>query len=373
MTCPAAAGAERRVAKNLLLVAVLSRYEIINYNRCRFRSQKGNPGLNCGVETVRMQKKISWYVTIAAAWMLAANVAQGTELREFAGTWVMRLGERNLFVLTLTPEGDGVRGSFERPAKLSSTNTSIFVGMSGGVRHDNVVRSRFADGVLHLTIQNANNAKDEDSYTMVVKGNRAELAFDDVPAGVVLEPYLFERAPSGTKVATNWEPNRAYVASDSDVPSAEMKTIFDEDQRVRLAEHIEWEAVTRTDAERREQTRKLLAAGAPHTGKDYEEASVVFQHGDSPQDYLLAHTLAMVAVSKGNATAIWIAAATLDRYLAKIGQKQVFGTQYFSDSKGNWTQEPYDRELVSDALRQQLAVPSQKTQAKQLKAYQTQK
>ena len=318
-----------------------------------------------------MRKNITLNVVIVAVLMVATNAAQGENLKEYAGTWVMRLGERNLFVLTLTLEGNGVRGSFERPAKLASMNC-IFTGMSG-VRLDRVARSRYADGVLHLTIQNANDAKDEDNYGMVVRGNRAELVIEDLPADVVTEPYVFGRATAGAKVATDWEPNRDYVVGDSDLPSAEMKTIFDEDQRVRQAEHIDWAATSRTDAERREQTRKLLAIGALHTGKDYEEAAFVFQHGDSPQDYLLAHTLAMVAVSKGDATAIWIAAATLDRYLQKAGQKQIFGTQYLTDSKGNWTQEPYDQGLVSDALRRQLGVPSQATQAEQLKTYQTAK
>jgi len=241
--------------------------------------------------------------------------------------------------------------------------------MRGGVRHDVVARSRLADGTLHLTIQNAIDAKDEDSYAMTVKGDRADLVPDDLPAGVAVQPYAFERVPGGATVATDWEPNRAYTPGDSDAPSAEMKAIFDEDQRVRSAEHIDWRAVGATDTERRGQTRKLLAAGALHTGKDFEEAAFVFQHGDSPQDYLLAHTLAMVAVSKGGATAIWIAAATLDRYLEKIGQKQVFGTQFSSDPRSKWTQEPYDRELVSDALRRQLGVPPQSVQAEQLKAY----
>jgi hypothetical protein len=300
-----------------------------------------------------------------------ASVAPGTELKEFTGTWVMRLGERNLFVLTLIPEGAGVRGSFDRPAKFSSNNL-VFAGMRG-VRHDRVVRSRFADGLLHLTIQNANDAKDEDSYAMTLKGNRAELAFDDAPAGVILEPFVFERVPDTATVATDWEPNRAYVPGDSDVPSSEMKAIYDEDQQARLAQHIDGQVLNRTDAERRERTRKLLGVGALHTGKDYEEAAFVFQHGDSSQDYLLAHTLAMVAVSKGDATAIWIAAATLDRYLQKVGQKQIFGTRFSTDPNGNWTQEPYDRELVSDAFRQQLGVPPQALQSEQLKIYQMQK
>jgi hypothetical protein len=80
----------------------------------------------------------------------------------------------------------------------------------------------------------------------------------------------------------------------------------------------------------------------------------------------------MVAVSKGEATAIWIAAATLDRYLQHINQKQVFGTQFSIDPQHKWTQEPYDRDLVSDAFRQQLGVPPQSVQAEQLKAYQAQ-
>jgi hypothetical protein len=84
----------------------------------------------------------------------------------------------------------------------------------------------------------------------------------------------------------------------------------------------------------------------------------------------------MVAVTKGDATAIWIAAATLDRYLQDVGQKQIFGTQFLSHTENGtevWTQEPYDRTLVSDALRDQLGVPAQKFQEEQLKAYQAQK
>jgi hypothetical protein len=173
-------------------------------------------------------------------------------------------------------------------------------------------------------------------------------------------------------VANDWEPNRLYVPGDSDTSNAGMKAIFDDDQRVRTTKNIDWNSVSKTDADRRQQTRKLLADGALHTGKDYEEAAFVFQHGDSAQDYLLAHTLAMVAVSKGDSTAIWIAAATLDRYLQKIDQKQVFGTQFLSDPKSRWTQDPYDRQLISDALRKQLGVPPQDIQNRQLQAYQSQ-
>jgi hypothetical protein len=73
----------------------------------------------------------------------------------------------------------------------------------------------------------------------------------------------------------------------------------------------------------------------------------------------------MVAMARGNADAIWIASATLDRYLQAIGKPQVYGTQFLGKPGGKSTQEPYDRALVSDALRRQLGVPSLAEQEKQ--------
>jgi len=241
------------------------------------------------------------------------------------------------------------------------------------VRRDSVSHVRLTNGTLHFKVQNASDPKDEDGYEMKLDGNRAALAFDDLQPADVADFSSYERVGPEAKVALDWEPNRLYTPSDSDTPNLEMEAIFKEDQRVRLVVPIDWDAVNRTDPKRREQTKRLLARGELHTGKDFEEAAFLFQHGDTANDYLLAHTLAMVAVSKGDATAIWIAAATLDRYLEKIGQKQVFGTQYSGDAQDHWTQEPYDRELVSDALREQLGVPSQASQLMQLKAYESQK
>ena len=314
------------------------------------------------------------WVKLAVLLTLTTNAVGATELGDFAGTWVLRLGQRNMFVLTLAVEGDQIVGHFDRPVKFTSSGDS-FGDIRGGVEHETIVLSRLEDGILHFKVQSATNPKDQDAYTLTLKADHshAEFAFDNLPAGVVLQPRSLERASATATVATDWEPNRLYSLTDSDVPNAEMKAIFDEDQRVRASSEIDWNVVSKTDAERRQRTRKLLADGALHTGKDYEEAAFVFQHGEAPDDYLLAHTLAMVAVSQGDPSAIWIATASLDRYLQKIGQKQVFGTQYLSDANNHWTQEPYNRDLVSDALRKQLGVPSQEIQAKQLKAYASEK
>ena len=76
------------------------------------------------------------------------------------------------------------------------------------------------------------------------------------------------------------------------------------------------------------QARNLLRRGLVQTGVDNRDAAWLFQHGENPKDYLLAHVLAVRAMALGETTASWIAAATLDRYLQSIGKEQIFGTQY---------------------------------------------
>ncbi len=132
---------------------------------------------------------------------------------------------------------------------------------------------------------------------------------------------------------------------------------------------MDWAVVGKEDAERRTATRKLLDAGALHSGEDYYWAATVFQHGDVSNDYLLAHTLAMVGVRRGFSDAIWIAAATLDRYLQSVKQPQIYGTQFFTPKGKAATQEPHDRTLIPDALRKDLDVPGLAAQEEQRKQY----
>jgi hypothetical protein len=78
--------------------------------------------------------------------------------------------------------------------------------------------------------------------------------------------------------------------------------------------------VNKSDSERRLATRRLLEEGALHTGEDFTWAAFLFQHGDTAHDYLLAHTLAVIVIKKGREDALWIATATLDRYLQSVQQ-----------------------------------------------------
>jgi methionine-rich copper-binding protein CopC len=157
---------------------------------------------------------------------------------------------------------------------------------------------------------------------------------------------------------------------------ATIKQLFEEDQNDRRGAMSmtpeQWKKIGERDTERRREAHKMLDAGALKTGEDFEDASVIFQHGDVPQDYLLAHILAMAAMEKGDAQARWIAAATLDRYLQAVKQPQVFGTQYkwtqMKPKPQGATQEPYDKTAVSDVLRREFCVATQAGQQKNVAA-----
>jgi hypothetical protein len=137
-----------------------------------------------------------------------------------------------------------------------------------------------------------------------------------------------------------------------------MAAIFAADQAARAqSSTVDWDVVRLADMARRAQTQALIDTGKLNSADDYYHAAYVFQHGDEAEDCLKAHALAVIAIARGKREATWIAAATLDRYLQRIGQPQIYGTQFQRPPGQKWTQEPYRRDLLSDALRQASGVP----------------
>ncbi len=153
-------------------------------------------------------------------------------------------------------------------------------------------------------------------------------------------------------------------------------SILSKDQAAKLPS-FDWDKeVPKRDESRREQVRTLLAKPG-HSGEDYYYAAFIFQHGQKAEDYLFAHILATEAVALGYSRAKWISAATLDRYLEQIGQKQVFGTQYIGENYAyhlehqkdpdleqkykaltdQQTPQPYAPQMVPDAIRTDFCVP----------------
>jgi hypothetical protein len=134
--------------------------------------------------------------------------------------------------------------------------------------------------------------------------------------------------------------------------------------------------ITEQEYYRRNESRKmavraLLANGEAKTGEDFYDASHIFQHGNTTDDCLFAHILALEAIVHGYEPAKWLAAATLDRYLQLTNKPQVFGTQYPSDPNlprvtttpqaarlSGRSQEPYNSQIIPDPMRTDFCVPN---------------
>lgn len=132
-------------------------------------------------------------------------------------------------------------------------------------------------------------------------------------------------------------PAFALAQEPTDTTNQELASLVQADQREAQAlvkaggREQDLRAWVSAGAPRREMVRRLIRAGGLVTAKDYVNGALLLQHGDTPEDFLLAHVLATIAGFKGSRTGRWLSAAALDRYLLNVGQPQVFGIQAMRD------------------------------------------
>jgi hypothetical protein len=311
-------------------------------------------------------------LVVLLSFTIAGSACHKAAPQGYAGTWAMTVGQRVFAVLIIEERGGTYTGSWTLPEHFE-----MGMGKNGGFSHvtNTSKRATFASmsikgDRLHFVVPDPSAPAEPDEFDMtLVNNNEATVQY----VGVPIAPWPFVRIQSRAVpvVARDWDPQKTYaVKEQSFAPNAEMRAIFDDDQRARQGELTEaqWVIVSKQDAARRVRARSLLDREQLHTGEDFREAAFVFQHGDTPDDYLLAHTLAMIAVAKGDASALWIGTATLDRYLQSMHQPQIYGTQFVGKSGDQMTQDPYQSDLISDSLRAELGVPSIAEQREQLKS-----
>lgn len=143
-------------------------------------------------------------------------------------------------------------------------------------------------------------------------------------------------------------------------PSEELAKLYAEDlaDRDSSKSNIDWEQVSIRDEQREIRVKELLSLGSLGGGTEYYYAAMILQHASTPDDYLLAHDLCVIAISKGEKRAMWLAAASLDRFLISVGRSQRFGTQYRSHKSFRPPQLVAVDPNVSDTLRRELGVPT---------------
>lgn len=122
----------------------------------------------------------------------------------------------------------------------------------------------------------------------------------------------------------------------------------------------EYVALRQRDQARRHQATVLLARLTHPDGDDLYHAAWLFNHGDTPEDVRRAHELASRAAALGNSKALWLSAASYDRWCMYRGLPQRYGTQIVPDGTRFrvWDTDP----TVTDEERGLYHVPPLKEQ-----------
>ncbi|CAM5507382.1 putative protein OS=Sphingobium scionense OX=1404341 GN=GGQ90_001866 PE=4 SV=1 [Sphingobium scionense] len=290
-------------------------------------------------------------VGLVAACSFTSSYAATTG--DFEGNWVVRAHCRALMSLTLHRDGGSgnLVGVFRRPAKMSLSVGPIISNPSGSPTKLAVKSSRFENDRLFVDIENRRDPKKVDTYILTKLGHDG-LLMEIQGAPVGLFPLM--RSNSGIDLAQDWAPDISVRPDTPFASNEDLKKIFDEDQALRTGQDSkDWKQIAKSDKVRRQAVMKLLQEGDLKTGQDYERAAIIYQHGETSDDFLMSHSLALAALSKGAPSAVWIATASMDRYLEFIGRPQIYGTQSVVQA----SPAPDTVAPLPQALRKDLALP----------------
>lgn len=296
---------------------------------------------------------LRWLICI---FLIVSAPAAASAEDDANGLWAWRIENRTALLLNLA--SDGETGGLSRLKHFSMDANAGYwrlIPQTQEIVSDPIVERRRDGADWLLSIRDADDGRLTVYRFRATSIDEAELSLEAAP-GV---PVFNLHRTTDISLAEDWQLGRAYGEPPVRADNPELAQLFNADQRARAGATGPLGAgVEQADAERRLQARALLDGGGVQSASDYFHAAFIFQHGDRPDDYLLAHALAMNALALGRPDGVWIAAASLDRYLHSIGKAQIYGTQFQTPLGGKaTTQGVFDRELLPDTVRRDSGVP----------------
>jgi tetratricopeptide (TPR) repeat protein len=144
------------------------------------------------------------------------------------------------------------------------------------------------------------------------------------------------------------------VASFAQKPdNAELKKMYDEDQKARMASTIDWVQLSKNDSIRQKRVYELIHSGQLITGKDYYHSAMIFQHGTDTTASAMAVKLMKKAIDLDSTVNKWLLAAAIDRDLMRRDKPQIYGTQYIKMGQdAKWERYKIDSTQVTDIERE---------------------
>jgi tetratricopeptide (TPR) repeat protein len=153
----------------------------------------------------------------------------------------------------------------------------------------------------------------------------------------------------------------------------ELTELYSTDQSDRNGANINrpleyWIKMQSQDSTRLARVYQLLDSNKVVTGQDYYHAAMICQHGGNTWDSDSAVSLMRKSIQLDSTINNWLLAAAIDRNLVKRGKPQIYGTQFYSDEKGIWSQCWMDTTVISDEERKKFHVETLKEQREKLRS-----
>lgn len=140
------------------------------------------------------------------------------------------------------------------------------------------------------------------------------------------------------------------VAQKNIIDNPELIEMFKSDQADRT-NHIDRDIRQKNDSLREARVYELLDSNKMHTSLDYENAALIFHHGEDSVAYGMAVKLMKKSIELDSTRNKWFLAALTDRYLLSINKSQIYGTQYKRLENKVVVREELDSTQITDAER----------------------
>jgi tetratricopeptide (TPR) repeat protein len=156
------------------------------------------------------------------------------------------------------------------------------------------------------------------------------------------------------------------LAQEKVADNLELIEMFDSDQADRT-NHIDWSIVQKNDSIREARVYELLDSNKVRTSLDYNNAALIFHHGEDSIAYGMAVKLMRKSIELDSTRNKWFLAAIIDRYLLSINKPQIYGTQYRKLKDQPWVLSEIDTTKVTDAERIEYGVETLAQQREKIK------
>jgi len=156
------------------------------------------------------------------------------------------------------------------------------------------------------------------------------------------------------------------VAQEKVDDNPELIEMFKNDQADRT-NHIDRNIRQKNDSIREARVYELLDSNKVHTSLDYENAALIFHHGEDSVAYGMAVKLMKKSIELDSTRNKWFLAALTDRYLLSISKPQIYGTQFKRLENKIVLREEMDSTKITDAERIEYGVETLAEQREKIK------